>query len=105
MNIVANRLNYAIENLGITAKELSKRSGVSEQDISHYRKGDWMPKRDKCYRLATALNVSPVWLWGLDYNEQSIEDLWSQLTDDNKEQVRNYLIFLISQQTQEAKDV
>ena len=63
MSIVSDRLKKAMQDKNITARELSKKSGVSEQDISHYRKGDWMPKRDKCYRLAIALDVSPIWLW------------------------------------------
>ena len=105
MSIVSDRLKKAMQDKNITARELSKKSGVSEQDISHYRKGDWMPKRDKCYKLAVALDVSPIWLWALDYEDQSIDEIYNQLTPDNKAQAKQYMLFLLTQQPQEALDV
>lgn len=98
MGIIANRLNQAMAEMGITARDLSKRSGVSESDISHYRKGDYMPKRDNIFRLATALGVSPVWLSGFDLSIETIDDLWRELTPESQVQARNYILYLISQQ-------
>lgn len=56
------RLRQALENKGITRTELSRLSGVSKGDITHYLKGDYVPKQDKCYLLAKALGVDPGWL-------------------------------------------
>lgn len=56
------RLRSALEKKGITRTELSKISGVSKGDITHYLKGDYIPKQDKCYLLARALDVDPGWL-------------------------------------------
>ena len=56
------RLRKAIEDKGITASELSRISGVGKSDISNYLKGKYVPKQDKCYMLAKALDVDPGWL-------------------------------------------
>lgn len=57
-----NRLRKALEDAGITASDLSRLSGVGKGDISHYLKGSYLPKQDKCYLLAKALHVDPGWL-------------------------------------------
>lgn len=57
-----DRLREAIINNKITASELSRISGVGKSDISNYMKGKYLPKQDKCYLLAEALNVDPGWL-------------------------------------------
>lgn len=61
-----HRLNEAMEAMGLNARALSKKSGVSESLISGYRTGRQEPKREKLMALATALNVDPVWLLGED---------------------------------------
>jgi transcriptional regulator with XRE-family HTH domain len=56
------RLREALEKKGITRTQLSQLSGVAKGDITHYLKGDYTPKQDKCYLLAKALDVDPGWL-------------------------------------------
>ena len=56
------RLRMAMDKKGISASELSRISGVGKADISHYLKGRYVPKQDKCYMLAKALDVDPGWL-------------------------------------------
>ena len=56
------RLRDALEKKGITRTELSQLSGVAKGDITHYLKGHYTPKQDKCYLLAKALGVDPGWL-------------------------------------------
>ena len=58
----AIRLKQAMETSGLTATELSKESNVGKSDISNYLNGKYLPKQDKCYLLAKALNVDPGWL-------------------------------------------
>ena len=62
MKSFKDRLHEAIIQVGITASELSKISGVGKSDISNYMKGKYLPKQDKCYLLASALNVDAGWL-------------------------------------------
>ena len=57
-----SRLRKALDDAGITASDLSRLSGVGKSDISHYLKGSYLPKQDKCYLLAKALHVDPGWL-------------------------------------------
>ena len=56
------RLVKSLEKAGITAAELSEKSGISEANISNYINGKYVAKQDKCYAIATALNVDPGWL-------------------------------------------
>lgn len=56
------RLRKALEDKGITRSELSRISGVGKSDITYYLKGRYVPKQDKCYMLAKALDVDPGWL-------------------------------------------
>lgn len=56
------RLRKALLDKGITRSELSRLSGVGKSDITYYLKGRYVPKQDKCYMLAKALDVDPGWL-------------------------------------------
>jgi len=61
-NEFGNRLREALLKKGITASELSRLSGVGKSDISYYMSGRYLPKQDKCYLLARALDIDPGWL-------------------------------------------
>lgn len=56
------RLRQAINEKGISASELSRRSGVGKSDISNYLNGKYEAKQDKVYLLSKALDVDPGWL-------------------------------------------
>ena len=56
------RLQKAIAAKGLTVTELSNMTGINKGDISNYINGRYIAKQDKCYLLAQALNVDPVWL-------------------------------------------
>ena len=56
------RLQKALSASGMTASELSEKSGVSEANISNYINGKYIGKQNKVYLLAKALNVDPGWL-------------------------------------------
>ena len=49
MNVFQQRLKEAIENMGITQAELSRRSGISRASITDYLKGKYEAKQDKIY--------------------------------------------------------
>ena len=57
-----NRLQKALSDSGMSAAELSEKSGISEANISNYLKGKYVAKQDKVYLLAKALDVDPGWL-------------------------------------------
>lgn len=56
------RLQKSLAASGMTASELSEKSGISEANISNYINGKYVAKQDKCFLLAMALNVDPGWL-------------------------------------------
>ena len=56
------RLQKSLAASGLTATELSEKSGISKANISNYINGVYVPKQDKCYLLAEALDVDPGWL-------------------------------------------
>ena len=96
--LVAKRLNEAIARKNITAVELSRKTGISESDISNYRHARYLPKQGNVFLLALALNVNPSWLWGLSDIENSDSDaeyLWNLLSNQDRLQVLDYMRYLI----------
>ena len=67
------RLQKSLSSSGITASELSKMTGISEANISNYINGKYVPKQDKCYLIARALDVDPGWL--MTGNEPTTRDI------------------------------
>ena len=63
MSDFALRLKEAMEKEGISAAELSRRSGIGKNLISYYLKGKVLAGQDKTFLLAKALNVNPGWLF------------------------------------------
>ena len=60
----SEKLAIAMKTRGVTAKELAKRSGISESRISQYKRGVYKPKSDAMNCLAKALTVNPYWFEG-----------------------------------------
>ena len=56
------RLLKAISEKNMTASELSRATGIDKAALSNYLNGKYIPKQDKCYLIARALNVDPGWL-------------------------------------------
>lgn len=72
----ANRLNYAITIRNIKPVEISRKTGISKSNLSHYMSGRYEPKQDGIKLLSDALNVDPVWLMGYDVPmEKTADDL------------------------------
>lgn len=68
MNVFQQRLKEAIENMGITQAELSRRSGISRASITDYLKGKYKAKQRAIFALAQALDVDAFWLLGYQNN-------------------------------------
>ena len=62
----AVRLKKALDMRNMRATELCEKTNVPKSAISHYLKGSFVPKQDRAYILAKALNVNPAWLMGFD---------------------------------------
>lgn len=62
----SERLQIAMKNANMKQSELAKVTGLSKGGISNYVLGRYEPKSDVITKLANALNVSELWLWGFD---------------------------------------
>lgn len=71
MKQFSERLAYAMDIKKMTQAELSRRSGINKGSISNYLSGRWSPKGENMYKLATVLDVDPLWLDGKSENMNS----------------------------------
>ena len=60
------RLKEAMRLSGKKQVDLVKSTGIDKGSISNYLSGRYEPKQEAIYKLALALNVSEMWLWGYD---------------------------------------
>lgn len=61
-----DRLKEAMRTSNIKQADLARLTGISKGGISNYVTGRYEPKSDIISKLAAALNVSEMWLWGYD---------------------------------------
>lgn len=74
VDTTANRLRIAMEQAGLRSADLVRATGVDKGSMSHYLKGKYEPKQDIVYKLAAALNVSEMWLWGYDCKKERVHE-------------------------------
>lgn len=104
MSVINNRLNEAMTARGMTASELSQKSGLSKSTISRYLSNERSPKSEAITKMAQALDVSASWLLGYDVpmsKENQINEhivLIEKLSPDNKDRLKSYIDFLLSTQ-------
>ena len=60
------RLREAMESAGKKQIDLAKETGLSHSTISRYLSGQVEPRQDATIKLAKALDVTEMWLWGYD---------------------------------------
>jgi len=66
MAMLKDRLREAMKVAGVKSVELSEKTGIPKSSISYYLSGTNIPKQDRIYLLADALNISEAWLLGYD---------------------------------------
>ena len=77
----ATRIKKALSIRNMTQTELCAKAKISKSSLSEYMSGKYIPRQDKVFVLAQALNVDPVWLWGYDVPmEKEVE---TQVTNDS----------------------
>ncbi len=64
--LTAKRLKMALDKYSMKPQELSEKSGVSKASISQYINGSHTPSNISSGKIATVLNVNPLWLMGFD---------------------------------------
>ena len=63
---VAYRLRKAMDIVGKSQADLVRETEISKGTLSRYLSGKFEPKQIAINKLALALNVSEMWLWGCD---------------------------------------
>ena len=63
---IAQRLREAMNTAGKTQADLVRETGLSKSTLSRYLSGQFEPKQIAVNKLALALNVAEMWLWGCD---------------------------------------
>lgn len=76
----ADRLKEALRVTGKTQADLARETGIPKCRISSYVRGKYEPKASGINKLAIALGVSEMWLWGYDV---SCERTASQKNNDD----------------------
>ena len=84
------RLQRALSDAGMSQKELALKAGVTEAAVSHYLKGDRIPRAAVAVKIAEALGVSVEELMNGN-DETSFDDVYKivarsakQLNDEQK---------------------
>lgn len=62
----AERLREAMESAGKKQADLMRETKLDRGAISSYLSGKYEPKQNAINKLAIALDVSEMWLWGYD---------------------------------------
>ena len=60
------RLRKALSIRNMRQSDLCEKTNIPKSAISHYLSGSFVPKQDRAYVIAQALNVNPAWLMGFD---------------------------------------
>lgn len=62
----SERLRQAMHEAGKKQADLARETGLDRGSISNYLSGNYEPKQNAINKLAIALDVSEMWLWGYD---------------------------------------
>ena len=65
MNMFASRISDALKQSEFTQKQIAKMLGISEGNITNWKKGENLPSVDILYKLCIILNESADYLLGL----------------------------------------
>lgn len=87
---VSERLIDIMTEEGIRQVDLCKATGIDKGSMNNYVHGRYEPKSDMLHKMAVALDVSEMWLYGYDVpkdraeqkNNDTISDIVAQLNAD-----------------------
>lgn len=95
------RLRASMESHDMNAKELSKRTGLSESTISRILAGQVVPRQKSFQLMADALNCDFTWLLGYDESNDHLIQV-EKLTPSNQIRLLAYYQALIDSQEGET---
>lgn len=101
MDGIGKRIKEILETRGITQKELARKVGCTEAAISHYIKGDRIPRAGVLTKIAIALDTTSDYLiegvptdvtGELDYATKLIARNVKQMKNSQKREIINILL-------------
>lgn len=110
----ADRLKEALTLSGMKQSDLVGRTGIDKGSISNYLSGRYEPKARALRKLAIALNVSEMWLWGYDVsrertslkkNDRMVAIISKMRKDDNFLELAEMLCKLSPEQYESIKQL
>ena len=66
ISTTADRIKERMNELNMKQIDIVKAANIDKGALSHYISGRYEPKDKVMFRLAKALNVDEMWLWGYD---------------------------------------
>ena len=94
------RLKRALSIRNMKQSELCEKTKIPKSAISHYLNGSFLPKQDRTFIIAQALDVSPVWLMGFDVpmeKQEQPEQKKIPLTEENLSEGEKLVLELFRQ--------
>ena len=102
---VAFRLRKAMDISGKTQADLVRETEISKGTLSRYLSGKFEPKQIAINKLATALNVAEMWLWGCDVPMERQAETKKQPTEfDGLSEKKKAFIDKVMQMSDEELD-
>lgn len=119
IDTTANRIKEAMDSAGKRQADIVRETGIDKGALSHYLKGRYEPKQDVIYKLAVALNVSEMWLWGYDCErerntilqeieenpEEMAEKHFEMITDEDLNDIFDDFKYLDAMERKMVKDL
>ena len=100
--IIKDRLNTAMKLRGMTATELSQKTGLNKSSVSRYLSGSVIPRSIAIGKMAQALHVSPAWVLGYDVPMEDgtpfVHIDMDKLTPSNQDRLMSYYQALLDSQ-------
>lgn len=97
----SQRLQQALDEAGMKQADLAKATGLPKGGISNYVTGKYEPKSDVINKLAKALNVSEMWLWGYDVPKE--RPIKPSLDDKNLTEGKRLMLELLDEIPEEEQ--
>lgn len=97
----SNRIAELLTSAGITQKKLSELTGITESSISHYMKGDRIPRGVNLLKIAREFNVTTDYVLGVEnvFNEEDFNSTKTliarsatKMTDEQKMELMRILM-------------
>lgn len=97
----ARRLKLAMDEAGLSQKDLSARTGIGKSSLSQYMNGlNWPDDNRKVGQIAKILNVNPAWLMGFSVQMHTEDDT----SGENPQQAGWYIDSATAKAAQEIFD-